>query len=109
MNNKFKFCISIFLLPILYSTSILSAEEDDFGSTGIVVDNVRGLIKPVERAVMSSEITAKIKAIPFKSGNVLRRANSWLCLIVLFIVPIWPLPKPLISQDYTCLKIIKSF
>ena len=76
MNNKFNICISMFLLPILYSTSVLSAEEDGFGSTGIVVDNVRGLIKPVERAVMSSEIAAKIKAIPFKSGERFKKGEQ---------------------------------
>lgn len=51
------------------------AEEDDFFSTGIVADNVRGLIKPVDRAVISSEIAAKIDELPFKSGDRFKKGD----------------------------------
>ncbi len=63
------------ILPIVFFTQGVSAEEDDFFSTGIVSDNVRGLIKPVERAVISSEISAKIQSILFKSGDAFKKGD----------------------------------
>ena len=60
---------------ILFTTSFVYAVDDDLFSTGIVADNVRGLIKPVEKAVISSEIAAKIKRIPFKSGDSFKKGD----------------------------------
>lgn len=59
----------VFLILTLFLSQIVVAEDDDFFSTGIVSDNVRGLIKPVEKAIISSEIAAKVKVLPFKSGD----------------------------------------
>ena len=65
----------ILILPIILLAQAGYAEEDDFFSIGIVSDNVRGLIKPVERAIMSSEIAAKIKSIPFKAGDAFKKGD----------------------------------
>ncbi|MFT5395762.1 MAG: membrane fusion protein (multidrug efflux system) [Gammaproteobacteria bacterium] len=65
----------ILLLPIIFLVQTVYAEDDDFFSTGIVSDNVRGLIKPVERAIISSEIAAKIKSIPFKAGDAFKKGD----------------------------------
>lgn len=71
---KLFFCLlnlsSFFILSSLYA-----AEDDDLFTNGIVADNVRGLIKPVEKAVISSEITGKIKKIPFKSGEAFKKGD----------------------------------
>lgn len=58
-----------------YLSVSYSAEDDDLFTNGIVADNVRGLIKPVEKAVISSEITAKISDIPFKSGDTFKKGD----------------------------------
>ncbi|MBL1142652.1 MAG: efflux RND transporter periplasmic adaptor subunit [Proteobacteria bacterium] len=51
------------------------AADDDLFSNGIVADNVRGLIKPVEKAIISSEIAGKIDSIPFKSGDAFKKGD----------------------------------
>lgn len=68
-------CIITFLISIIFSGQIVIAEEDDLFLTGIVSDNVRGLIKPVEKAIISSEITAKIKELPFKPGDRFKKGD----------------------------------
>ncbi len=68
-------CSTIFLLSTLSLSQTVSAEVDDFFSTGIVSDNVRGLIKPVEKAIISSEIAAKIKDLPFKPGDRFKKGD----------------------------------
>ena len=68
--------ITIFLLlSFSFVNVIYAADDDDLFSTGIVADNVRGLIKPVEKAVISTEIAAKIKKIPFKSGEHFKKGD----------------------------------
>ena len=62
------------------------AEEDDFFSTEIVADNVRGLIKPVDRAVISSEIAAKIDELPFKSGDRFKKGDVFDVIAFLEVV-----------------------
>jgi RND family efflux transporter MFP subunit len=57
-------------------TNIAAAEDDvDLFTNGIVANNVRGLVKPVEKAVISSEITARIKRIPKKSGGEFNKGD----------------------------------
>ncbi len=56
-------------------TPSVIAVDDDLFSNGIVTDNVRGLIKPVEKAVISSEIAAKINDLPFKSGDRFKKGD----------------------------------
>lgn len=68
-------CIMILLMSMPFGLQIVFAEDDDFFSTGIVSDNVRGLIKPVEKAIISSEIAAKIKDLPFKSGDRFKKGD----------------------------------
>ncbi len=71
----------IFLYTMTFMISLLAmamnsyAVDDDLFSNGIVADNVRGLIKPVEKAVISSEITAKVNKIPFKSGERFKKGD----------------------------------
>lgn len=62
------YLVNIYFFSFLMTFAVYAADDDLF-STGIVADNVRGLIKPVEKAVISSEITAKINKIPYKSGD----------------------------------------
>lgn len=64
------FLATIFLIQNVYAVDDL---DDDLFSTGIVADNVRGLIKPVQKAVVSSEIAAKISKIPFKAGDKFKK------------------------------------
>ncbi len=71
LNSK----LIILLFSVIFIAQAGYAEEDDFFSTGIVSDNVRGLIKPVERAIISSEIAAKIKDIPFKAGDAFKKGD----------------------------------
>jgi membrane fusion protein, multidrug efflux system len=61
--------ITALISSLFFITPFVSAADDDLFSNDIVTDNVRGLIKPVEKAVISSEIAAKINDIPFKSGE----------------------------------------
>ena len=60
----------------LFFTAKVSAEDEDLFSNGIVADNVRGLIKPVEKAVISSELTGKINDIPYKSGDSFKKGDT---------------------------------
>ncbi len=66
---------TITLLLLFCNIENINAADDDFFSTGIVSDNVRGLIKPVEKAVISSEITGRINNIPFKSGDRFKKGD----------------------------------
>lgn len=72
--NKFLICLSVYCF-FSSSSTVVADEDDDFFLNGIVADNVRGLIKPVEKAVVSSEIAAKIKSIPFKSGDSFKKGD----------------------------------
>lgn len=68
-NHTLNFNLILFLLFSVFLAQTGQTEEDNFFSTGIFSDKVRGLIKPVERAIISSEIAAKIKNIHFKAGD----------------------------------------
>ncbi len=59
----------------LFVFSKVNAVDEDLFSNGIVADNVRGLIKPVEKAIISSEISGKINSISFKSGEVFKKGE----------------------------------
>lgn len=65
----------ILLLSSFSAIQTAYAADDDLFSTGIVADNVRGLIKPVEKAIISSEIAARISKIPFKSGDSFKKGD----------------------------------
>lgn len=55
--------IFIFIL-ILFSYFILPVvNADDLFLNGLVAKNVRGLIKPVEKEIISSEIVGKINEV----------------------------------------------
>ena len=76
MKSKLSYiCIRTILFSILFIFQIAFAQDDDLFSTGIVSDNVRGLIKPVEKAIISSEITAKVNELPFKSGDRFKKGD----------------------------------
>lgn len=62
--------VSFFIMPVAI------AADDNLFSNGIVSDNVRGLIKPVEKAIISSEIAGKINNIPFKSGDRFKKGDE---------------------------------
>ena len=59
----------------LFVFSKVNAVDEDLFSNGIVADNVRGLIKPVEKAIISSEIAGKINSISFKSGEAFKKGE----------------------------------
>ena len=63
------------LVLMAFFLSNVNAVDDDLFANGIVTNNVRGLIKPVEKAVISSEITGKVKRIPFKSGDKFNKGD----------------------------------
>ena len=67
--------VTFLLLSSFSGIQTVYAADDDLFSTGIVADNVRGLIKPVEKAIISSEITARISKIPFKSGDSFKKGD----------------------------------
>ncbi len=69
--------ICVLTLVYFYTLPTVMAEDEDlFSNSGIVSDNVRGLIKPVERAVISSEIAGKIETIPFKSSERFKKGDQ---------------------------------
>jgi membrane fusion protein, multidrug efflux system len=74
LSNLF-ICILTLVFSLLFITPSVIAVDDELFSNGIVTDNVRGLIKPVEKAVISSEIAAKINDIPFKSGDRFKKGD----------------------------------
>ncbi|GJM17478.1 MAG: hypothetical protein DHS20C13_28050 [Thermodesulfobacteriota bacterium] len=69
--------IFIFILISLssYILPVVNADDDLF-SNGIVANNVRGLIKPVQKAIISSEIAGKINNIPFKAGDSFKKGDQ---------------------------------
>jgi membrane fusion protein, multidrug efflux system len=71
--KKISICVLI-LFPFFYLSHVYAADDDLF-SNGIVTDNVRGLIKPVEKAIISSEISGKIDSIPFKAGDAFKKGD----------------------------------
>ncbi len=71
-----KMFICILTLVSFFIASAAIAADDDLFSNGIVSDNVRGLIKPVEKAIISSEIAGKINAIPFKPGDRFKKGDQ---------------------------------
>ena len=73
INKLIVFILTFYSFFILSSS--YAAEDDDLFSSGMVADNVRGLIKPVEKAIISSEISGKIKSIPFKSGDAFKKGD----------------------------------
>ena len=73
--NKLFIYIANLILSLSFITTSVIAADDELFSNGIVADNVRGLIKPVQRAVISSEITAKINKIPFKFGEQFKKGD----------------------------------
>lgn len=72
----FKLVFFVLAFNALFVFSKVNAvDEDLFTTNRIVADNVRGLIKPVEKAVISSEIRGKITDIPFKSGDAFKKGD----------------------------------
>jgi membrane fusion protein, multidrug efflux system len=72
--NKYIAARVVLLLTIFCSSNI-GAADDDLFSNDYVANNVRGLIKPVEKAVISSQIAARISKIPFKSGDSFKKGD----------------------------------
>lgn len=72
--KKIFICISTLCSLLIISGA--NAVDEDLFSNGIVADNVRGLIKPVEKAVISSQIDAKINKIPFKSSERFNKGDT---------------------------------
>ncbi len=77
MNRLYiKAGVFIFFLTQNFSTGVFAEDDVELFSNGIVADNVRGLIKPVEKAVISSEISARIKRIPNKPGDAFKKGDA---------------------------------
>lgn len=79
MNQKQINTIFVLLMFGLLNVSSLSAEEDVelfVNNDSIASQNVRGLIKPVEKAVISSQLSAKIDKIPFKAGDQFKKGET---------------------------------
>jgi membrane fusion protein (multidrug efflux system) len=75
MKVRKLFICLLTLCSCFFVTRVYAVDEDLF-SNGIVADNVRGLIKPVEKAIISSEIVGKIDSIPFKSGDAFKKGDT---------------------------------
>ncbi len=65
MNNLVKFSVVFIALG---AAQVIAGESYNYQSES-AVDSVRGLVKPVTRAVLSSEIPARITKIPFRAGD----------------------------------------
>jgi membrane fusion protein, multidrug efflux system len=74
-SECFLFKITLIILVVLSSAHV-AAVDDDLFSSGIVANNVRGLIKPVEKAVISSQIDARISKIPFKASDKFNKGDT---------------------------------
>lgn len=61
--------VNLFVVLISLSAADVIADESTDYQTDTNVDSVRGLIKPVTKAVLSSEIPARITKIPFRAGD----------------------------------------
>jgi len=68
---KLRNTVGLFLVAVL-----LFPMAGQAASTGPDGDAVRGLVKPQKRAVLSSEIPAKVIAIPFKDGDQFERGET---------------------------------
>ena len=73
--NKYVSAIVVLLLTTMVCSISVNADEDDLFSDDYVANNVRGLIKPVEKAVISSQIAARISKIPFKPGDSFKKGD----------------------------------
>lgn len=65
-------------IGFLVMSLLLMSGEMSFGKSGIQSSDltaVRGVIKPTEEAVISSEIQARIKRIPFRDGQRFEKGN----------------------------------
>ncbi|MEM7027042.1 MAG: efflux RND transporter periplasmic adaptor subunit [Pseudomonadota bacterium] len=70
-----------YVLLIFCATYVsYSAAEDDvdlfLNNDSIASQNVRGLIKPIKTAVISSQLSAKIDKIPFGSGDRFKKGDT---------------------------------
>jgi membrane fusion protein, multidrug efflux system len=75
-SDKYFLIKATLFISILISSANVIAVDDDLFSNDIVADNVRGLIKPVEKAVISSQIDARISKIPFKSSDKFNKGDT---------------------------------
>ncbi len=55
---------------------VTHAADDDLFMDENVSENIRGLIKPVEKAVISSQISAQIEKIPYKAGDSFKKGDK---------------------------------
>jgi len=65
-------------IGFLVMSLLLISGEMSFGKSGIQSSDltaVRGVIKPAEEAVISSELQARIKRIPFRDGQRFKKGN----------------------------------
>lgn len=68
--------VVLFSTILYFSFCIQTAfAVDELFSTGIESDNVRGLVKPVQKATISGEIDGKIKKIPFKASTRFKKGD----------------------------------
>lgn len=74
LEKTFFAITTLFLLIISFSLNVFAVDDDLF-SDNYVANNVRGLIKPVEKAVISSQIAARISKIPFKPGDSFKKGD----------------------------------
>lgn len=68
----------LLMLSTLYTSNLLAEDDVDLfiNNDSIASQNVRGLIKPVEKAVLSSQLSAKIDKIPFKAGDRFKKGDT---------------------------------
>lgn len=66
---------TLFVAMVFHSSGVYAADDDLF-SNDYVANNVRGLIKPVEKAVISSQIAARVNKIPFKTGDSFNKGDT---------------------------------
>ncbi len=71
--NLTKLFLAVFVL--ISSLSVSSQEEDTDDLYNTELTTIRGLIKPIITAVLSSEIAAQIDELPFKDGDVFKKGD----------------------------------
>lgn len=65
-----------FFFAIFISYYTFANDIEESSQTDATDDNIRGLVKPIEKAVISGELAGKIKKIPFKAGDNFKKGDT---------------------------------
>ena len=70
-----KFLTNLFIPCLFHSSVLLAADVMNVTDSGLEGDVVRGLVKPIQKAIISSEIPARITSIPFREGDKFKQGD----------------------------------